>query len=181
MSAARPCRLFSLNRTALPAIPCSTAPWPRVFRMELAQSPFVTAAFRRKRPCEADANATQAGRSPDCGARPRGLRAHRQPGCCAWLRGQGRKPLRPDRRSHQLRGWCPALGEASREVSSPEQLPAALAKLAGQIRHDLGESRRTITRFSHPLAAVNNGSLDALKDLTESERLAALGARTGSS
>ena len=68
-----------------------------------------------------------------------------------------------------------SLGEATREVSRPDDLPSALARLASTIRHDLGESRRTIARFSRPLQPASTGSLEALKDLTEAERVLALG------
>ena len=68
-----------------------------------------------------------------------------------------------------------SLGQASRTVAKADDVPAALGKLADAIRHDLGESRRTIARFNQPLAPVTTGSLDALKDLTEAQRLMALG------
>ncbi len=67
------------------------------------------------------------------------------------------------------------LGQASRSVARADDVPAALGTLADAIRHDLGESRRNIARFNQPLPPVTTGSLEALKDLTEAERLLALG------
>ena len=68
-----------------------------------------------------------------------------------------------------------SLGEANETVAKAEQLPTALSRVADKIRHDLGESRRTIARFNQPLKPVTTRSLEALKDLTEAERLMALG------
>jgi DNA-binding winged helix-turn-helix (wHTH) protein/tetratricopeptide (TPR) repeat protein len=58
-----------------------------------------------------------------------------------------------------------------REVAGAEQLPAAIQKAAATIRHGLGESRRTISRFDAPLLPVTTGSLDALKDFTQASIL----------
>jgi predicted Zn-dependent protease len=51
-------------------------------------------------------------------------------------------------------------------------LPHSIDKLAERLRHKLGESRRSIARFSTPLFPVNTASLDALKAYSEAERMA---------
>ncbi len=144
------------------------------FRMELAQSPFVTLLSG----ANVHAKMTQMQHKPDdhltaALAREVCERTASQAIVHGSVARAGSHYILTEEAANCVDGA--SLGEASRDVTSPEQLPAALATLAGQIRHDLGESRRTITRFSHPLAAVTTASLDALKDLTESERLAALG------
>ena len=61
------------------------------------------------------------------------------------------------------------------EASRSEELPATLDRLAAQIRHDLGESRRTIARFSVPLFPMKTASIEALKDYSQAYRLSQRG------
>ena len=145
-----------------------------VFRMELAQSPFVTVLSGTN----IRAKMVQMQHQPDDHLSPTLAReVCERTASQAVVHGSmarvGSHYLLTEEAINCVDGA--SLGEGSREVGSAEQLPGALAKLAAQMRHSLGESRRTIARFSHPLAPVTTGSLDALKDLTESERLAALG------
>ncbi len=145
-----------------------------VFRMELAQSPFVTVlsgANVRAKMTQMQHKAED--RLTPALAREVCERSASQAVVHGSMAKAGNHFILTEEVTNCVDGA--SLGQASREVSTPEQLPGALARLASQIRRDLGESRRTIARFSHPLAAVSTASLDALKDLTESERLAALG------
>ena len=144
------------------------------FRMELAQSPFVTILSSTN----VRAKMVQMQYKPDDHLTPALAReVCERSGSQAVVHGSlakaGNHYIVTEEATNCVDGA--SLGEASREVSTPEQLPGALTKLAGQLRHSLGESRRTIARFSHPLAPVSTASLDALKDLTEAQRLAALG------
>jgi DNA-binding winged helix-turn-helix (wHTH) protein/tetratricopeptide (TPR) repeat protein len=68
-----------------------------------------------------------------------------------------------------------SLGSAKQEVSRPEDLPRSIEKLGSSIRHSLGESRRSIARFNKPLAPVSTGSLDALKDYSQASFLSQQG------
>jgi DNA-binding winged helix-turn-helix (wHTH) protein/predicted Zn-dependent protease len=68
-----------------------------------------------------------------------------------------------------------SLGAAKEEVSRVEDLPAAIGKLGAAIRHNLGESRRTIARFNQPLAPVDTASIEALKDFSQANYLAQSG------
>jgi DNA-binding winged helix-turn-helix (wHTH) protein/tetratricopeptide (TPR) repeat protein len=67
------------------------------------------------------------------------------------------------------------LGYAKQVVAHAEDLPEAIEKLGVSIRHSLGESRRTIARFNKPLAPVTTGSLEALKDYSQGSYLAQQG------
>jgi DNA-binding winged helix-turn-helix (wHTH) protein/tetratricopeptide (TPR) repeat protein len=145
-----------------------------VFRMELAQSPFVTVLSG----ANVRAKLAQMEHKPDdhltsALAREICERTASQAVVHGSMAKAGKGFVLTEEATNCVDGA--SLGEASREVSQPDQLPGALAKLAAQIRHDLGESRRTIARFNHPLSPVTTGSLEALKDLTEAERLGALG------
>ena len=55
------------------------------------------------------------------------------------------------------------IGAAKREVESTEHLPREIDGLAESLRQKLGESRRSIARFSTPLFSADTASLDALK------------------
>ncbi len=68
-----------------------------------------------------------------------------------------------------------AIGAVSRSVSRAEELPRALSQMTSELRHTLGESRRTIARFASPLYPVTTTSLDALKAFTEATRLSGQG------
>jgi DNA-binding winged helix-turn-helix (wHTH) protein/tetratricopeptide (TPR) repeat protein len=59
------------------------------------------------------------------------------------------------------------LASATQKVGAADDLPRAVGKLAATLRHSLGESRRTIARYDKPLAPETTGSLDALKDYTQ--------------
>ncbi|SNS42682.1 DNA-binding winged helix-turn-helix (wHTH) domain-containing protein [Granulicella rosea] len=61
------------------------------------------------------------------------------------------------------------LAEAKQEVSTLEDLPHGIDKLAEGIRQRLGESRRSIARFDVPLFPGRTASLEALKDFTQGE------------
>ena len=144
------------------------------FRMELAQSPFVTILSG----ANVRAKMTQMQHKPEdhltaALAREVCERTASQAVVHGSIAKAGSHYILTEEATNCVDGA--SLGEASREVSSAEQLPGALARLAGEIRHSLGESRRTIARFSHPLSPVTTASLDALKDLTEAERLGATG------
>jgi eukaryotic-like serine/threonine-protein kinase len=65
------------------------------------------------------------------------------------------------------------VAEAKREAEKAEDLPAGIDKLAESIRQKLGESRRSIARFSQPLFAANTVSLEALKEESEAGQLMA--------
>jgi DNA-binding winged helix-turn-helix (wHTH) protein/tetratricopeptide (TPR) repeat protein len=58
------------------------------------------------------------------------------------------------------------IADAKREAVTTEDLPHSIDKLAESLRQKLGESRRSIERFSTPLFAVNTVSLEALKDFS---------------
>ena len=60
-----------------------------------------------------------------------------------------------------------SLADVQQQVDRPEQLPRAIDKMADTLRHSLGESRRTIARFSGPLRPMNTSSLEALEIYTE--------------
>jgi DNA-binding winged helix-turn-helix (wHTH) protein/tetratricopeptide (TPR) repeat protein len=145
-----------------------------VFRTELAQSPFVTVLSGAK----VKAKLTQMQHKPDETvtvelAREVCERSGSQAVVHGTVAKAGNRYILTEEATNCVDGTT--VGQASRDVSRQEDLPAALVKLANQIRHDLGESRRTIARFSHPLSPVTTGSLEALKDMTEAERMMALG------
>ena len=145
-----------------------------VFRQELAQSPFVTLLSGTN----VKAKLAQMQHKPDDHVTPALAREIcERSGSQAVVHGTlakaGNRFLLTEEATNCVDGA--SLGEANREVSKADDLPGALVKLANQIRHDLGESRRTIARFSHPLSPATTGSLEALKDLTEGERLTSLG------
>lgn len=60
---------------------------------------------------------------------------------------------------------------AQREVSSASELPTAMGKIAAILRHQLGESRRSIARFSTTLSPTVTPSLEALEDYSQASRL----------
>jgi DNA-binding winged helix-turn-helix (wHTH) protein/tetratricopeptide (TPR) repeat protein len=55
------------------------------------------------------------------------------------------------------------LASTSRQVDRPEDLPLAINRLLGNIRQNLGESRRSVARFTTPVFALQTSSLEALK------------------
>jgi len=59
------------------------------------------------------------------------------------------------------------IGQAKYEAAKDEELPHAMDELAARLRQKLGESRRSIARFSTPLFPQNTPSLEALKALTQ--------------
>jgi tetratricopeptide (TPR) repeat protein len=59
------------------------------------------------------------------------------------------------------------LGTAKQQVQSGDDLPGALDRIGAALRHDLGESRRTIARFNQPLLHQVTGSLEALEDFSQ--------------
>jgi DNA-binding winged helix-turn-helix (wHTH) protein/tetratricopeptide (TPR) repeat protein len=61
------------------------------------------------------------------------------------------------------------LAEAKQEVSTADDLPHGIDKLAENIRRKLGESRRSIARFDVPLFPGRTASLEALKDFTQGQ------------
>jgi DNA-binding winged helix-turn-helix (wHTH) protein/tetratricopeptide (TPR) repeat protein len=63
------------------------------------------------------------------------------------------------------------VAEAKSEAAQAEDLPRSIDKLAESIRQKLGESRRSIARFSQPLIAANTRSLEALKAESEASQL----------
>jgi eukaryotic-like serine/threonine-protein kinase len=69
---------------------------------------------------------------------------------------------------------------ARREVTKAEDLPTAIDKLTGILRQKLGESRRSIERFSVPIAPADTASLEALKAYSQAKRLSEQGKRSES-
>jgi len=67
------------------------------------------------------------------------------------------------------------LASARQEADQPEQLPRRIDKLAETIREQLGESRRSVARFSARLAPATTASLEALKAYSESLRMSEQG------
>jgi len=67
---------------------------------------------------------------------------------------------------------------AKQEALTREELPHSIDKLAETLRHGVGESRRTIARYSAPLFPVNTGSIEALEDFTQSNTLSQRGKMT---
>jgi DNA-binding winged helix-turn-helix (wHTH) protein/tetratricopeptide (TPR) repeat protein len=63
-----------------------------------------------------------------------------------------------------------ALGQAKYEADRLEDLPHGIDQVAATLRQRLGESRRSIARFSTPLFPMNTVSLDALKAATQGEQ-----------
>jgi DNA-binding winged helix-turn-helix (wHTH) protein/tetratricopeptide (TPR) repeat protein len=59
-----------------------------------------------------------------------------------------------------------AIASAKYEATGLEDLPHGIDKLASTLRRELGESRRSISRFDMPLFHDNTPSLDALKAFT---------------
>ncbi len=70
------------------------------------------------------------------------------------------------------------MGTAKQNVSAIEDLPAAVGKMAANLRHDMGESRRMIARFNKPLSSQNTNSLEALKEFSQAVYLNNLGKNT---
>ena len=70
------------------------------------------------------------------------------------------------------------LGTAKQNVSAIEDLPAAVGRMAADLRHDMGESRRMIARFNKPLSPQNTNSLEALKEFSQAVYLNNLGKNT---
>jgi DNA-binding winged helix-turn-helix (wHTH) protein/tetratricopeptide (TPR) repeat protein len=64
------------------------------------------------------------------------------------------------------------------EARNREELPRSIDKLAETLRHGVGESRRTIARYSAPLVSVNTGSIEALEDFTQGNNLSQRGKTT---
>lgn len=67
------------------------------------------------------------------------------------------------------------LAQSKREAENAEDLPHSIDKLAESLRQKLGESRRSIARFSTPLFPMNTVSLEALKDYSQASQLSAQG------
>ena len=67
------------------------------------------------------------------------------------------------------------LGTAAQTVSNANDLPRAMDRLSDSIRHQLGESRRTIARFTRPLSPQVTGALKALEDFSQALQLANAG------
>ena len=67
---------------------------------------------------------------------------------------------------------------AKQEARTREELPRSVDKLAETIRHGVGESRRTIARYSAPLFPVNTGSIEALENFTDGNTLSQRGKYT---
>jgi DNA-binding winged helix-turn-helix (wHTH) protein/tetratricopeptide (TPR) repeat protein len=67
------------------------------------------------------------------------------------------------------------VASATREAGNRDELPTALDKLTATLRHALGESRRTVARYSVPLLPVNTGSIEALEDYSQASDLAQRG------
>ncbi len=63
------------------------------------------------------------------------------------------------------------MATASQDVPRLDDLPQAIRKNGASIRHSLGESRSMIARFNLPLQPAVTGSLEALKDYTQSNYL----------
>lgn len=143
-------------------------------RMDLAQSPFVTVAS----PSLVRTTLTQMLHKPDDRlTEPLARDVCERTGSQVVLRGS---IVRTG--GHYLlleQGTSCADGNivASRKVetSTADDLPPTLDRLAAQLRRDLGESRRTIARFSMPLLPANTGSLEALKDYSQALRLSQRG------
>ncbi|WP_158791197.1 winged helix-turn-helix domain-containing protein [Granulicella sp. L60] len=70
------------------------------------------------------------------------------------------------------------IGAAKREVESTEHLPREIDGLAESLRQKLGESRRSIARFSTPLFSADTASLDALKAYSRASYDSERGKRT---
>jgi len=62
------------------------------------------------------------------------------------------------------------LGQAKYEAARLEDLPHGIDQVAATLRQRLGESRRSIARFSTPLFPLDTVSLDALKAATQGEQ-----------
>ncbi|WP_158944510.1 winged helix-turn-helix domain-containing protein [Granulicella sp. S190] len=69
---------------------------------------------------------------------------------------------------------------AKREVTRAEDLPGTIDRLTGILRQKLGESRRSIERFSVPIAPADTASLEALKAYSQAKRLSEQGKRSES-
>jgi len=67
------------------------------------------------------------------------------------------------------------LAADKQEASKAEDLPTGIDKLADSIRQKLGESRRSVARFSARLSPATTASLEALKAYSEASRLAERG------
>jgi eukaryotic-like serine/threonine-protein kinase len=63
------------------------------------------------------------------------------------------------------------IGQAKYEATRAEDLPHAFDKIAASLRQKLGESRRSIARFSTPLFHDNTPSLEALKAFSQGTQL----------
>ncbi len=70
------------------------------------------------------------------------------------------------------------IGTAKQDVGAIDDLPAAVGRAAAALRHDMGESRRMISRFNRPLSSENTNSLEALKAFSQAGYLNNLGKHT---
>ncbi|MBE7157684.1 MAG: winged helix-turn-helix domain-containing protein, partial [Rhodospirillales bacterium] len=55
------------------------------------------------------------------------------------------------------------VASTSQEAGRAEDLPLSLNRLTGRLRHQLGEARRSVARFSTPAFTFQSSSLEALK------------------
>jgi DNA-binding winged helix-turn-helix (wHTH) protein/tetratricopeptide (TPR) repeat protein len=70
------------------------------------------------------------------------------------------------------------LGAATQEARTRDEIPRALDKLTATLRQRLGESRRTIARYSAPLFPANTGSIEALELYTQATNVSRTGKMT---
>jgi len=134
----------------------------QALRMDLAQSPYVSVVSTST----VQATLTQMQHKPDEAMTPAMARevcerTNSQGVLSGNIAKVGQHFLITEEASNCVDGSV--IGAAKREVESTEHLPREIDGLAESLRQKLGESRRSIARFSTPLFSADTASLDALK------------------
>jgi DNA-binding winged helix-turn-helix (wHTH) protein/tetratricopeptide (TPR) repeat protein len=138
----------------------------QALRMDLAQSPWVTLVPGTTM----EATLTQMMRKPEDAmtlavAREVCERTNSQAVLSGNIARVGQHFLITEEASNCVDGSV--IGQSKYEAQKAEELPHAIDRLAATLRQKLGESRRSIARFSTPLFESNTPSLEALKALTQ--------------
>ncbi len=142
----------------------------QALRMDLAQSPWVTLVPTST----VSARLTEMRHKPDevmtaATAREVCERTNSQAVLSGNIAKVGQHFLLTEEASNCVDGSV--LGQAKYEAVTAEGLPRAIDKLAANLRQKLGESHRSIARFSTPLFHDNTPSLEALKAFSQGTQL----------
>jgi len=148
-------------------------------RMDLSQSPFVSVV----QSATVTATLKQMKRAPDDPidaptARELCERTNSQAVLNGTLARNGEQFLVTEEATNCVDGATVAA--ARREVNKAEGLPGAIDKLTETLRQKLGESRRSIARFSIPISPADTASLEALEAYSQAKRMSEQGKRSES-